>query len=520
MTASNNSLPSPTSLILSSPPLPMSQEELRRLHLELQSLAPDLKRVLAKRKLDWFARLNGFEPARHHRLLNSKLEAVAAGTLKRLMIFMPPGHAKSTYASHLFPAWYMGKFPERNVIGASNTADNAHRFGRRVRNLLRMPEWPFEAMLSEDSQAQGDFATKDGGEYFAVGVDGTVTSRRADLIIIDDPIKGVEDAESPLKREKLKDWYNSDLYTRRSNDDTAIIIIQTRWHEDDMSGWLQEEMKTGGDQWEVLCLPALAEEGDPLGRQVGEALWPERYSAAGLEQVRRQMGSRQFLALFQQRPTAEEGDYFKREWFRFYDTHPADLTYYGASDYATKDGAGDWTVHGAIGLDTKDNIYIIDIWRKQTTTDQWVEAFIDMVEVWEPAVWAEEDGQILKSVGPYLKKRMEERHAHCYRVQYPSLTNKRARARAIQARMAEGKVFFPRHAPWVGDLISELLAFDSGKHDDQVDVLSLIGRMLADMYAKRKEVAPRPAAPKPMAEVTLQDIIDEDEGPADGRKLL
>ena len=196
----------------------------------------EVREEKARRSLDAFShRMRGEEPVRHHRFVNSKLEAVERGEIKRLMLFEPPGHAKSTYASICLPAWYLGRNPDHSVIAASHTATLVERFGRKVRNQFNSPDWPFpDVALAADLRAAGQWETTEGGDYFAVGVGGAVTGRRADLGIIDDPIKGRKDADSITVRENLWDWYRADFHTRLKPD-AAIILIQTRWHEDDLA---------------------------------------------------------------------------------------------------------------------------------------------------------------------------------------------------------------------------------------------------------------------------------------------
>lgn len=322
-----------------------------------------IDRELARRSLlDFTPLVYGLVPARHHALLCDRLEAVERSDIDRLMVFMPPGHAKSTYGSILFPAWYIGRNPDRSLIAASHTAKLAAKFGRRVRNLVSTPNYQAifpDVELAADSKAADQWETTAGGEYFAVGVDGAVTGRRADLALIDDPIKGREDADSDTQREAVWDWYTNDLYTRLKPG-AAIVVIQTRWHEDDPAGRLLEQMKLGGDQWEVLSLPALAEADDLMGRAPGEALWPDWYSLDELERIRFTVGVRGWAALYQQRPAPEEGNYFKRDWLRWYDEKPEHLRIYGASDYAVTADGGDYTVHGVIGVDPNDDIYVLD----------------------------------------------------------------------------------------------------------------------------------------------------------------
>ena len=209
----------------------------------------------------------GYTPAPHHKLLAKKLTGVANGTIKRLIIQMPPRHGKSMLASEYFPAWYLGLNPSHQVITATYAQGLADDFGRKVRNLINRAEhrWFFpESLMADDSQAANRFNMSQRGAYFAVGAGGPITGRGADLLLIDDPIKGREDAESERQRQILKDWYTSVARTRMMPGG-AIVVIQTRWHQADLAGWLQDEHQH--EEWEVLNLPAIAEPGDALGRE-------------------------------------------------------------------------------------------------------------------------------------------------------------------------------------------------------------------------------------------------------------
>jgi len=450
------------------------------------------RRSIRRSLTDW-CRLNAFEPARHHRLLIEKLEAVARGEIDRLAVFMPPGAAKSTYASVMFPPWAFAQRPDMCVIGASHTAELAEKWGRRVRNLVALHAQVLGVGLAPDSQAAGRWETDTGGEYFAAGVGGAVSGRRADLVIIDDPVRGREDADSETIREKIWDWYRSDLYTRLKPGG-RIILIQTRWHEDDLAGRILAEMAIGGDQWDVISLPALAEVGDPLGRIVGQPLWPEWESADELDRKQRAVGARDWSALYQQRPAPEDGNYFRAVWLRPYDKVPdrETLRIYGGSDYAVTEDGGDYTVHAVAGVDPDNRMYLLDLWRHQTTSDVWVEAFCDLVRQWKPLGWAEEQGQIKAGVGPWLDRRQRERQAYCHREPFPTRADKAVRAQSIRGRMALEGLYVPVNAPWYPALRSELLSFPAGKHDDQVDALGLIGQLLDTML-----VGLRPEKEKP-----------------------
>lgn len=454
-----------------------------------------LQRQAAKKSYQTYIDLTlGLRPANHHKLLIEKLQAVADGYCKRLMVFMPPGSAKSTYANVNFSPWYLGRNENHNIITTSYGQELADKWGRKSRNIVSSEGFRriFGFGLSEDSTAADRWSTERGGEYLAVGIRGPITGNRADGAIIDDPVKGREEADSETIQEKNRDWYVSDLYPRLKPG-AWIILIMTRWHENDLAGWLLEEAKNGGEQWEVLSIPAEAEnENDPLGRKPGEMLWPEWFKPEMFLFAKR--NSRNWSALYQQRPAPEEGDYFKRDWIRYYDNLPANCTlrFYGASDYAVTANDGDFTEHGVVGLDADDNIYIVDWWRKQAASDEWIEAFCDLVAKWKPLKWAGETGQIEKSVGPFLSKRMIERKTYVWLDNYTSSQNKPTRAQSIRGRMAMGKVYFPKQAPWTELLVRQILTFPAGAHDDAVDVLSLIGRMIDEMHSGTRHKVTNP----------------------------
>ncbi|MSS73940.1 MAG: hypothetical protein EXS64_21015 [Candidatus Latescibacteria bacterium] len=452
---------------------------------QIEAAKEKKRRQQTRRSLTDFTRYThpGYEPAPHHRLIAERLEAVAEGRITRLMLFLPPRHGKSELASRRFPAWYLGQYPGRQIICASYGSELAADFGREVRNLVASPEYGrlFDVQLRPDSKAADRWNTAQGGVYVAAGIGAAITGRGAHVALIDDPLKNREEADSATIRDRAWEWYRSTLYTRLMPGG-AIVLIQTRWHEDDLAGRLLEAQRQGGDRWEIVSLPALAEEDDPLGRQPGEALWPQWYPAPVLEQTRAVIGPREWSALYQQRPQADTGEYFKREWVRWYDERPAHMRIYGASDYAVTANGGDYTVHIVAGITPNDDLCILDLWRKRASSDVWVEAFLDLVERWKPVKWAEESGQIEKSLGPFILKRAQERRVYCNREQFTSTSDKPTRARAFQARMAMGKVYFPRSAPWSADLLDELVRFPTGAHDDQVDALSLFGRMLDEMY--------------------------------------
>ncbi|TVM02743.1 MAG: hypothetical protein CV087_08750 [Candidatus Brocadia sp. WS118] len=420
-------------------------------------------------------------PAKHHVYLINKLQQVAEGEVKRLMVFMPAGAAKSHYANVQFSAFMVGAKPNIKLITASYSGEVAEKWGRRVRSLIREDDYRlvFNTELKQDSQAVGRWQLENGSEYYAVGVGGSVTSFRADLAIIDDPVKGREEADSETIRKKTIDWWKSDLWTRLKPD-AAVVVIMTRWHEEDLAGWLLEEQKNGGEKWEVVSIPMLAEAGDVLGRKVGERLWADWFTPEMVEIAKRD--ARNWNAMYQQNPTPEDGSFFKREWFKRYRVgdEPRQLTTYGAGDYAVSEGKGDYTEQGICGFDINEDLYLLDWWSGQASADVWIDEQIRMAKRYNPMVWVAEAGVIRRSLEPFILKAQQHKQTY-YRT---SSQNKAANARAFQALCSQGKVYIP-YTAWGDELLAQLLQFPAGKYDDKVDVCGLFGRILDQTFAPR-----------------------------------
>jgi predicted phage terminase large subunit-like protein len=420
-----------------------------------------------------------YEAAGHHQLIAGRLEAVERGEITRLMIFMPPRHGKSELASRRFPAWFMGRNPKTEVIAASYNSDIAADFGRDVRAIVASEEYRAifpHITLRVDSKAADRWHTSDGGAYRAAGVGTAMTGRGADLLLIDDPVKDREEADSELRRDRVWDWYRSTAYTRLSPNG-RVVVIQTRWHEDDLSGRLLEQMRADGDQWEVLELPAIL--------STGKALWPERYPLERLQAIKATVGQREWSALFQQRPQPDAGGFFQREWLKTWDEKPKALRIYGTSDYAVTDDGGDYTVHRVWGVDDRGDLYRLDGWRGQTSADKWIESKLDLIAKHKPLAWFGEAGVIQKAVEPMLKRRMIERKVFCRLEWLPSIHDKPTRARGFQARAAMGKVWFEPGADF-----GEFLSFPAGKHDDDVDAAGMIGRALDEAHPALGQARP------------------------------
>jgi len=438
-----------------------------------------------------------YRTAKHHKTIAGQLERIERGEIDRLMLLVPPRHGKSELASIRLPAWYLGRQPHKQFLSVSATAELAADFGRSVRNTINSREYRavFDTKLSEDSQAKGKWHTSEGGIYYSLGVGGSVLGRGGDVILIDDPFGSMKDAQSELERKNVWDWYTGTAYNRLMPGG-AIVVINHRMHEDDLCGRLLAQQAAGGDKWEVVELPAINE--------AGEALWPEAYPIERLERIRRNTQARDWSSLYQQRPAPEDGDYFKADWFKPVAKlpDPKTLRVYGGSDYAVTADGGDYTVHVVVGVDPEDRIYILDLWRKQATSDKWVEAFCDIVLAHKPMGWAEEQGQIRAGVGPFLDKMQRQRKAWCAREQFPTRGDKAVRAQSIRGRAALAGIYYQADAPWWPDLRSEILSFPAGKHDDQVDALGLVGQLLDRMLSGQK---PRPT------EKPVRDKYDRDD---------
>lgn len=427
-----------------------------------------------------------YRTAGHHKIIAAQLERVERGEIDRLMLLVPPRHGKSELASKRLPAWYLGRQPHKQFLSVSATAGLAADFGREVRNIIASQDYQsiFDTTLSDDSQAKDKWHTSAGGVYYAIGIEGNILGRGADVFLVDDPYATMAEAQSELVRKNVWDWYTGTAYNRLQPE-ASIIVINHRMHEDDLCGRLLAEQAAGGDAWEVVELPALNES--------GEALWPEAYPVKALERIKRNSQARFWSSLYMQNPTPDEGTFWKRDWFkpcRMVDIPPLErCRSYGGSDYAVTSNGGDFTCHGVVSIDDQDRMFLRDLWRKQTSSDEWVESFCDMVIRNKPMAWAEEQGQIKSGVGPFLERRQRERKAYVVREPFPTRGDKDVRAQSMRGRVAQLGLYVPTDAPWYPALIAELLSYP-GKNDDQHDMLGLIGQLLDKMLAGNK---PRPA---------------------------
>lgn len=419
-----------------------------------------------------------FQAATHHKVIAEALESVERGDCKRLMIFAPPRHTKSELSSRRFPAWFIGRNPAKQIICSTYAQEFADDFGRDVREIVRCAEYKrlFEGVaLSEDSQAKNKWRTTANGIYVSVGVDGPLTGRGAHLALIDDPFKSRKEAESETVRNNVWHWYTSVLRTRLMPGG-AIVLIMTRWHEDDLAGRLLKEMDDGGEQWKVVSLPAVTQ---------GEALWPEWFPMTELASIERTLGPRDWASLYMQNPTPDDGEYFKAEWWLEYSSVPTSLNTYISGDFAVTEGDGDFTSLIVWGVDHAGQVFALDRWTGQKAADTWIFELVRMMERWKPIAFIGEGGPIRRAVEPFLKRVMGERNMFTQVEWLTSGGDKASNARSFQAMMSCRRVFWPATS-WAEAVKAQLLKFPGGKHDDDVDACGLFGRYISDVWAANR----------------------------------
>ena len=415
-------------------------------------------------------------PAVHHVRLLAELERLEAGETDRLMVLMPPGSAKSTYVSVLFPAWWLHRRPGNAVIAACHTAELAEHFGRQVRRLVIEHEQALGYGLAQGDRAAGRWSTTDGGTYFATGVRGPLTGRRADLVVIDDPVKSHAEADSAVYRDHTWNWFRSDLVTRL-RPGAPVVVVMTRWHPDDLGGRLLE----ADGSWTVLRLPALAEAEDPLGRAPGEPLWPEWEDRAALERKRAIVGGRIWSALFQQSPCRNDGSLFPVTRIDVVEA-TEELRSVRAWDLAaTADGDGrdpDWTVGLKLGRELSGRFLVLDVVRLRGGPHEVENAIVSIAHQDGRAVpigLPQDPGQAGKHQVAWLVARLAGHQVTAS----PETGAKVTRALPVAAQAEAGNLRLLRGA-WNRALLDELRDFPNGRKDDQIDALSRAFSMLTE----------------------------------------
>lgn len=395
---------------------------------------------------------------KHLTYIREHLKAIVPGASKKLAIFIPPRHGKSEMVTVRFPGYYLENNPDKRVIVGCYNQTLANKFSRKTRRIMRE-----RIALSNERTAVEDWETTQGGGYRAVGVGGGITGQGGDLILIDDPVKSREEANSEAYRERLWDWYTDDLYTRLEPG-ASIILIQTRWHQDDLAGRIlaNEDAKN----WDVISLPAIADPNDPLGRAEGEALCPERYDVAKLLEIQSiQKGN--FQSLYQQRPTAAEGAILKREYWRYYKMLPDTNKIVQSWDTAFKvKKENDYSVCLTVGM-TDTGFYAMDRWKHRVEFPELKRAVIQKAEQFQPSEILIEDKASGQSLIQELRR---ETRLPIIAIQVD--TDKVARANASTGVLEAGKFYLPEGEPWVLDFIDSCAIFPNGAHDDDVDSLT------------------------------------------------
>jgi predicted phage terminase large subunit-like protein len=467
-----------------------------------------------------FYPVNGKLVAHHIAMLDAAQRTIETPN-GRLMIIAPPGSAKSTYMSVVTPAWVMGRTPGTRIILTTYATRLARKQSRKCLQVVRQFDyttlWDERPEVRQDIGAAEEWAMTNGSELMAAGILAGITGNRANGIICDDLIAGREEADSPVVREKVMDAFRDDLESRLLPGGW-LILINTRWHEDDPSGSILPDGYDGrsgymqckdGRTWFVLNLPARAENADdPAGRKVGDYLWPEWFPTTHWQAIENNpLGRRTWIALYQGRPTGESSEDFNRDDFLWYGHGelPAQLRLYGASDLAVTEndperarlGRVDFSEHGVVGMDQRGDLWFLDWWSGQLDTEGSIEALLDMVDRWKPVRWWDEGGVIDRAIRPAIRKRMRERGASGGRYvkleSLPRIADKRAKCQSFAARVGARSVHFPKHYEWAKKVVEQLIGFPGHRYDDKYDVCGLIGRGIDQM----RDADGPPPLPKP-----------------------
>jgi len=392
----------------------------------------------------------------------------------RIVVSLPPRHGKSELISNWTPTWFLDQYPDRRVILGSYEATFASKWGAKVRdNINSFPE--VRVKLKGDSKAKANFVTTEGGEMVTAGVGGPMTGRGADLIIIDDPVKNWEEAQSEIIRAKHQDWFKSVARTRLEPGG-SIIVLMTRWHEDDLAGYLlsggldDDANKHLRTQWADLRIPAIAEQDDLLGRATGEALCPERYDLTALQEIRVDLGEMIWGSMYQQVPMAESGNMVKKEWLRWFTKWPKVDQKIIVVDLCFKEGdLLDFACIEAWGR-AGENIFLLDQIRARMDFPAQVEAIREMSRRHPDA-----HGKYIEEAANGAAVISTLRREILGMVPIKPKTSKEARLSAVAPFYQAGNVWYPdpQLAPWVTTNVNEILVFPNGKYDDTVDCATM-----------------------------------------------
>jgi len=411
-----------------------------------------------------------FIAGRHHKIFAEKLERVANGELKRLIVNMPPRHTKSEFASYLFPAWIMGRQPNRKIIQATHTAELAVGFGRKVKNLIDSDVYREvfpDLQLAKDAKASGRWSTDKGGEYYAVGVGGALAGRGGDLVVIDDPVSE-QDAMSPTALDNIYEWYTSGP-RQRLQPGGAIVIVMTRWSIRDLTAKvLQKQSEGGADQWEVVEFPAIFPDS-------GSVLWPEFWSKDELEAVKASIPVAKWNAQYLQNPTAEEGAIIKREWWNVWendDPPPCEYIIQSYDTAFTKSERADYsaiTTWGVFYPDEGDEpaIILLDSEKGRWEFPELKDAALRLYNDFDPDMVLIEQ----KASGTPLTHELRQMGIPVSAFTPGRGADKFSRMNACAPVFESGMVWAPEKR-WADEVIEECAAFPNGEHDDLADSMT------------------------------------------------
>jgi len=414
-----------------------------------------------------------YDRAAHLSELDDALEAVERGEIKRLMVFEPPRHGKSEKISIRFPTWYMGKHPDHKIVQSSYAESLSLVHSRAARDVFisdafkvlfpqarHRPERQAQERLPAPMQQAHEWGTSSGGSYYAVGIGGSVTGRGFNIGIIDDPVKDAEQAESSAYRERAWNWYTK-VFRTRAEPDAAIILVMTRWHEDDLAGRLLRQMKEDpiADQWEILHMPAISDD--------GQALWPARFALPALLATKAVMGAYAWGAEYQGTPSPEKGNILLKEWWKWYDEPPAMMDEVIESWDMTFKETGSSMVVGQIWGKRGADKYLLDQVRSRLSFPQTLESFRTLSSYWPQAIAKLVED---KANGPAIIATLKNEIAGIIPVEPRG--GKIARARAAAPEAEAGNIWLPKGEAFAQDFVDECASFPHGRFDDQVDCFS------------------------------------------------
>lgn len=485
-------------------------------------------RRAARSGLEAFSRFtySKYQPAPHAKRLCDAIDPLLYGGSRRVLIEMPPRHGKSFHVSERLPALFLGRNPDQHIIITSHSDKMSRRFGRRVRKLVNSPEFRElfpDVTMNRRVDANDEFETEQGGLYIATGINGNYMGAGAHLLGIDDPYKSRADAESPAVRASVLESF-IDLETRLEPG-ASLYVLHTRWHEDDLIGWIKKtRVETGKEEWDCVTMPLIsgeceqwekvesgeASDAEVLQYQEEAALWPDRWPIEACRKIRRRTPRRTWVSLYQQKPGAKEGDRYKKSWFHRFrlGTQPKGMHRYVVSDFAVTKDDGDFTEFYGFGADEFNNIWFEDCWYGQAASNEWVESLVFFLKRYKPLTFTGESGQIRRAIEPFLVGALERESVYVNIEWLAPVGDKVARSRGSCGMASMGKFYIPE-TDWGDRLVQQLVEFPTSNMDHSVDAVSQIGRLM-DMYGSTmKPVVEEPLRlPPPTAKYDNVHYVD------------